>query len=136
MLPSVHTLPPAFGLKRWNVPRTHRAMTRLPIIRPVVRPKRGFFARRWHGEIDLGTLFWRDTILVATAINVAFAVASLLLLTAGLHAALVFVVYVLPVPYNLFLFSCVWRQAGDLGSFAALATRCAVLGWLALSILL
>ncbi len=111
-------------------------MARLPTIRPVPRPKRGFLARRWHGEADLGTLFWRDTILVGTAINVVFALASLLLLAAGLHAAVVFLVYVLPVPYNLFLFACVWRQAGDLGPFASLAVRCAVLAWLVLAILL
>jgi hypothetical protein len=111
-------------------------MARLPTVRPVDRRKRGFFARRWHGDTDLSTLFWRDTILVGTLVNVVFAVASLLLLAAGLHAAIVFAVYVLPVPYNLFLFACVWRQAGELGPFAALAIRGAVLCWLALSILL
>jgi len=112
-------------------------MARLPSIRPVVRPKRGFLARRWHGEIDLGTLFWRDTILVATAINLAFAVASLLLLAADVPGPVAFLIYVLPVPYNLFLFACVWRQApDDLGPLASFVTRCAVLGWLALSILL
>lgn len=111
-------------------------MARLPTIRPADRPRRGFFARRWHGEIDLATLFWRDTILVATAINVGFAVASLLLLAAGVSGTVAFLIYVLPVPYNLFLFACVWRQADELGPLASLATRCAVLGWLALSILL
>ena len=111
-------------------------MARLPTIRPAPRPPRGFLARRWHGEIDLGTLFWRDTIFVGTAINVAFALASLLLLAAGHHAAIVFAVYMLPVPYNLFLFACVWLQAADLGPLASLATRCAVLCWLAMSILL
>lgn len=111
-------------------------MARPPTVRPVARPKRGFFARRWHGEVDLGTLFWRDTAFVGTAINVVFAVASLLLLAAGLHAALVFAIYVMPVPYNLFLFACVWRQAAELGPIASFATRTAVLGWLALSILL
>lgn len=111
-------------------------MARPPSIRPVPRPKRGFFARRWYGEIDFGTLFWRDTILVATAINVGFAAASLLLLAADTPGAVAFAVYMLPVPYNLFLFACVWRQAENLGPLASLATRCAVLGWLALSILL
>jgi len=110
-------------------------MARPPTVRPVARPKRGFLARRWHGEVDLGALFWRDTIFVGTLVNVVFAGAALALLASGANAAVVFVVYILPVPYNLFLFACVWRQAAGLGPFAALTTRCAVLGWLALSIL-
>ena len=111
-------------------------MARPPTVRPAPRQRRGFFARRWLGEVDLGTLFWRDTILVGTLVNVVFFGAALALLAAGAITAIVFVVYVLPVPYNLFLFACVWRQAAGLGPFASLATRFAVLGWLALAILL
>jgi hypothetical protein len=111
-------------------------MARLPTVRHVARPRRGFLARRWHGEVDLTTLFWRDTILVATMINVVLAVASLLLLAAGVQGGVVFVVYALPVPYNLFLFACVWSQAAGCGPFVALAARCTVSVWLALSVLL
>ncbi|MFN3547880.1 MAG: hypothetical protein ACK4U0_10365 [Mesorhizobium sp.] len=111
-------------------------MARPPTVRPAPRPKRGFFAHRWYGEIDFGTLFWRDTILVGTLVNVVFAGVALALLAAGANTAIVFLVYVLPVPYNLLLFACVWRQAVDLGPFMAFAARCAVLGWLALAILL
>lgn len=111
-------------------------MARPPTVRPTPRPTRGFFARRWLGEVDLGTLFWRDTILVGTMINVVFSGAALALLAAGAPSGMVFLVYVLPVPYNLFLFACIWRQATDSGPFTSLAVRCATLGWLALSILL
>ena len=111
-------------------------MARLPTITPVPRPKRGFFARRWHGEVDLGPLFWRDTILVGTLVNVVFSGAALALLAAGAPAAVVFMVYVLPVPYNLFLFACVWSQGAESGPISGFAARSAVLCWLALSILM
>lgn len=111
-------------------------MARLPTVRPVARPKRGFFARRWHGDVDLGTVFWRDTMLIGTLVNILFAGGALALLAVGAHAGMVFAVYVMPVPYNLFLFTCVWRQAAELGPIASFAARTAVLGWLALSILL
>jgi hypothetical protein len=111
-------------------------MARLPTVRPSPRPKRGFLARRWHGETELRTLFWRDTILVGSLVNLVFVGVALALLAAGAPAAVVFLVYVLPVPYNLFLFACIWRQAAELGGVAPFAVRSAALGWLALSIIL
>ena len=65
--------------------------------------------RRWHGEVPLQTLLWRDVLLVGTVVNllftavglVAFAVTDQIVWAVTLHFA--------PLPWSLFLVACVWR---------------------------
>jgi hypothetical protein len=70
-----------------------------------------FFLARWRGRVPLGRLFWRDMLLVGSAINVASALAALMLLAHGASMAVGAGVHFAPVPYNLFLFAAVWRAS-------------------------
>lgn len=70
-----------------------------------------FFRLRWQGAVPLNRLFWRDLILVGTAISVASSVAALVLLGLKMPLALVLAMHFTPVPYNLFLTLAVWRTA-------------------------
>jgi hypothetical protein len=71
----------------------------------------GFFARRWRREIPLGVLFWRDMVVVGSALNLAAAFVGLMAL--GLKADLLVAMLIIhaPILYNIFLAASVWRTA-------------------------
>lgn len=75
------------------------------------------FTRRWTGEIALNVLVLRDMLILGTLINAATTVASLIVLGSGAASWIGFAVFLLPVPFNLFIFLCVWRLAGRVGGF-------------------
>ena len=79
----------------------------------------GFFRTRWMGETPLDRLFWRDMLLVGTAISVASSALALVLLGLKLPLWLVLAVHFLPVPYNIFLTIAVWRTAEKTGGLKA-----------------
>jgi hypothetical protein len=74
-----------------------------------------YFSRRWTGVIPLNVLLVRDMLILGTLINVATTTASLVALGSGAAGWIGLIVFLLPVPYNLFIFLCVWRFAGRLG---------------------
>jgi hypothetical protein len=78
-----------------------------------------FFRSRWQGRVPLDRLFWRDMVLVATAINVASTGLALALLGLKLPLWLVLTAHFLPVPYNIFLTLAVWRMAEKANGFKA-----------------
>ena len=93
---------------------------------------RSFFGSRWQGETPLDRLFWRDLVVVGTAINIASSVAALILLGLKLPLAVVLAVHFAPVPYNIFLTFAVWRTTEkSSGAKASLMTLGATL-WLIL----
>ena len=40
----------------------------------------GFFSRRWRRQVPLGTLFWRDMVVVGSGINLVAAFVALMAL--------------------------------------------------------
>jgi hypothetical protein len=72
---------------------------------------RSFFHSRWQGRVPLDRLFWRDLVLVGTAISIASSVVALILLWLKIPLGLVLSVHFAPVPYSLFLTLAVWRTA-------------------------
>lgn len=93
-----------------------------------------FFRSRWQGRVPLDRLFWRDLALVGTALNVASAVAAIILLALKLPLVLVLAVHFALVPYNIFLTFAVWRTTERAsGIKAPLMTLGATL-WLILTV--
>ena len=78
-----------------------------------------FFRRRWRGEEPLDRLFWRDMLLVGTVLSLASSALALILLGLKLPLWLVLAAHFLPVPYNIFLATAVWRTAEKNGSLKA-----------------
>lgn len=68
-----------------------------------------FFRSRWQGQVPLDRLFWRDLVLVGTAVGIAASVLALVLLGLKLPLGLVLAVHFASVPYSLFLTLAVWR---------------------------
>lgn len=96
----------------------------------------GFFARRWRAEIPLRTLFWRDMVLVGTGINILTTVASLIAFASGAETWQGLAIYLLPLPYNVFLTVAAWRRADrEGGGWAGLARLGAVLWLLAATVI-
>ncbi|MBA1141048.1 hypothetical protein [Mesorhizobium neociceri] len=79
----------------------------------------GFFRSRWQSLTPLDRLFWRDLVVVGTAISIASSVAALILLGLKLPLPWVLLVHFSPVPYNIFLTLAVWRTAEKAGGAKA-----------------
>jgi hypothetical protein len=69
-----------------------------------------FFRRRWQGEVPLRTLFWWDTLAVGTVVNAWVAIITLILLAQGLGTGIWLALFLVVMPYNLFLVSSLWRH--------------------------
>ncbi|MBZ9695782.1 hypothetical protein FJ872_28230 [Mesorhizobium sp. B2-5-9] len=78
-----------------------------------------FFRSRWLGEVPIDRLFWRDMMLVGTAINIGSSAAALILLGLKMPLGLVLAVHFAPVPYSIFLALAVWRTADKAGGAKA-----------------
>lgn len=70
----------------------------------------GYFTRRWHGQVPLTVLLWRDMIGVGTLINLIATVLALAAMVQGAHPALALTLHFAPLPYNVFLFVALWRS--------------------------
>lgn len=95
-----------------------------------------FFRSRWLGQVPLDRLFWRDMVLVGTAINIASSVAALILLGLKMPLGLVLAVHFAPVPYAIFLMSAVWRTAEKIGGAKASMMMLGAALWLIATIVI
>lgn len=95
----------------------------------LISPALAFFHKRWRGAVSRQRLFWWDILAVATLLNAALGLISLILLTRGLNGGAWLLLHLLLLPYNLFLVAALWRQV-DVG----IPMRLAVLLWLTLTL--
>jgi hypothetical protein len=89
-----------------------------------------FFSQRWHGRISWPTLFWRDLLLIGTGMNVLMTGTALALLSQDAPIQWVLLAHLLPLPYNLFIVSAIWRLQQRPVVIPAIS-----LGWLLLFVL-
>ncbi|MBW8371470.1 MAG: hypothetical protein K0M66_10945 [Thiobacillus sp.] len=85
-----------------------------------------YFSRRWHGQVPLAVLLWRDMLGVGTVVNLIVTILALTAIIRGAHAGLAVALHFAPMPYNLFLFAAIWR-APDRNTFTSIVAA----GWLA-----
>lgn len=71
---------------------------------------RRYFARRWRADVPLATLWWRDMLVVGTAINLLASFAALMLAAQGVELGIAWAVHLAPLPYNLFLLASLLRH--------------------------
>jgi hypothetical protein len=95
-----------------------------------------FFASRWHGKTPLAVMFWRDMLIWSSLLNLATFGVALALLELSYPIWLSLLVYLSPLPWNLFLVVSVWRAADRQGSPFAQAARIASLAWLVVASIL
>jgi hypothetical protein len=63
---------------------------------------------RWSGAVPVSTLFWRDMIGVGTAVNAIVLFIALMFYAQG-YSAIAVAIHFATLPYNLFLWMCIWR---------------------------
>lgn len=78
-----------------------------------------FFRLRWHGQIPLSVLLWRDMACMGTLLNLAASFLGLAALAQGAHGGVAVALHLAPLPYNVFLLAAVLRRQ-DSDTVAAL----------------
>lgn len=101
---------------------------------PSDQARRGFLAARWHGEVPLSQLFWRDMVVIGTAINMLTTVAALAVLAMKGSTGVALAVHLAALPYNFFLFLAVWRTAEKAVPSSAWLPQLGAAAWLLLAI--
>ena len=92
-----------------------------------------YFRMRWNGGLPLATLFWRDMVVIGTAVNLVTTLAAVLLLALEAPTPLAVAVHFAPLPWNIFLFASVWRATARLRPVAAFAWQSGAAAWLLLA---
>jgi hypothetical protein len=92
-------------------------------------PVKSFVLSRWHGQVPLGTVFWRDMLLAGTALNIVTSPTTILLIALDQGTVIAVAVHFSPLPWNVFLFVSVWRSAEYAGQFDALVARSGAAVW-------
>jgi len=90
----------------------------------------GFLASRWQRQVPLGLLFWRDMVVVGSAINLAAALAGLVALGFKADLWVALLVFHLPLPYNIFIAAAVWRTADLASARTGASIRAGAAVWL------
>jgi hypothetical protein len=77
----------------------------------LARGRFGYFGRLWRAEIPLSRVFWHDTLVVGTAVNIAAMGLAVLAVVLGASTPAGIAIHLAPVPYNILLVNSVWRRA-------------------------
>lgn len=93
---------------------------------------KSFVLSRWRGEAPLPTLFWRDMIIIGTALNAVAFLTAVLLLAFEVPTAIAVLVFFAPLPWNLFLFFSVWRSTNISKEPGAMLMKAGAAVWLVL----
>ena len=80
--------------------------------------------------MPLQALFWRDMLLIGSAVNVATTLAALFVWALGGGTAAGFAIHFSPLPYNAFLLFAVWRTAERAAEPGASAARTGAVLWM------
>ncbi|MBS4019491.1 MAG: hypothetical protein KGZ68_14785 [Dechloromonas sp.] len=89
-----------------------------------------FFRARWHGQVSHRRLFYWDMLGVATLLNAALALVSLILLAKGWDGSVWLLLHAVLVPYNIFLLASLWRHVHAPALFRVIGT-----GWFGMTLL-
>ena len=89
-----------------------------------------FVVRRWRRQVPIGLLFWRDMVLVGSALNLAAAFAGLMALGFKADLLVAMLVFHAPLPYNFFIVGAIWRTADLADAAKASSARFGAAVWL------
>lgn len=94
-------------------------------------------ARLWAGELSLGRTFWEFAVLYGFALNLAATLAYLSLLANDASPWLAYLVFFLPLPYDVLTLVAVWRSAARYQgpSLWADLARAAIVVWILIELL-
>jgi hypothetical protein len=70
-----------------------------------------FLSDRRANRIPLEQLFWRDMLFVGTSFNLSCLAAAMILASQDLSPWIYVPVFLMALPYNIFIWHCVWSVA-------------------------
>ncbi|SEI14142.1 hypothetical protein SAMN05216228_102770 [Rhizobium tibeticum] len=82
-----------------------------------------YLRQRSRDRVPIKVLLWRDTFVCGTVINLSFLGLAILIVQLGYPDWLAVVVFFVPIPFNIFLWSAVWRAAAQVAGMAAWIAR-------------
>ncbi|MGI9569162.1 MAG: hypothetical protein ACR2PH_05375 [Desulfobulbia bacterium] len=65
----------------------------------------------WSGDVHLNDVFWNYAIVYGLIINLATTALLFISLLYKWHTAFIVVIFLMPIPYNIFITIAVWRSA-------------------------
>lgn len=89
-----------------------------------------YIRERLDGTAPLGTVFWRDMMLIGTVLAIASTAAALAVFAGDAPTALAVAVFLSPLPYNALVTIGVWKAADQTTPFWRDLARIAALLWL------
>lgn len=95
-----------------------------------------FFSDRLSGRARLYVMFWRDMLLFGTCSSIFFLAMGLALSAYGYPGWMTLVVILLPLPYNVFIWQCVWNACSLRKPIHKLVLRTVASGWLLMVLVL
>lgn len=93
-----------------------------------------YLRERSQDRVPIKVLLWRDMFVCGTVINLSFLGLAILIVQLGYPDWLAVVVAFVPIPFNIFLWSAVWRAAAQVPGIAAWIARTLGTGWLAMTV--
>ena len=95
-----------------------------------------YIRRLWSGDLPLSRVFWIDMFLVGTLVNLLSLLAAIVLFAGNAPLGWGVAVFLAPIPYNLLLFTGVWRSAARATSESGSVAQAAALAWLIVAFLI
>jgi hypothetical protein len=94
-----------------------------------------YLGRLWRAEVPLRQVFWRDTIVVGSFLNVAAIGLAFLVAALGLPTGVGIAIYLSPIPYSVFLVAAVWRRSDIEKSEWTMLARVGAVVWFMLALI-
>ena len=91
---------------------------------------RAYIRERIDGTVPLGTVFWRDMMLIGTVLAVVSTAVALAVFAGDAPTALGVFVFLSPLPYNVLVTMGVWKAAEQATPVWRDLARIAALLWL------
>ena len=88
-----------------------------------------YFRRLWLGQFPLQRALWTDMLAIGTVVNLVTFLAAMAFFATGLPTWIGILLYVAHIPYNIVVFTGVWRSAEREPADARWFARAIAVAW-------
>jgi hypothetical protein len=95
-----------------------------------------YFRRLWLGQFPLQRALWTDMLAIGTVVNLVTFLAAMAFFATGLPTWIGILLYVAHIPYNILVFTGVWRSAARESADARWLARAIAIVWVVVGFLI
>ena len=99
-------------------------------------PLRRYITDRRENRVAMPVLLWRDMFLIGMTLNLIFLALAVTAAALSLPDWAALLIFLLPLPYNLFIWSSVWRKGGVMSALECCVSRSIASLWLGASLVI